>query len=215
MATGVPCHARDPSVSRHARLEEAGTIDVSAAASTFGLLFLAEWGDKSQLVLIVLARRGSGRAVATGAILAFALLSLLAATAGRLGFDALPQPAVLAAAGALFLVFAWRSWRIRHEEEPPVTAGHHVVLTTFVLVVGAELGDKTQITVAALAAATGDVPAVLVGSILALGAVSCATVALGRKVLARLPLRRIHAAGAILFALLGIVALARAALLLA
>jgi putative Ca2+/H+ antiporter (TMEM165/GDT1 family) len=42
---------------------------------TFGLIFTAELGDKTQLMVFTLALRYGGRSVLAGAFLAFALLS--------------------------------------------------------------------------------------------------------------------------------------------
>ena len=50
---------------------------------SFGLIFTAELGDKTQLMVLSLALRYGGRPVLAGAILAFALLSGSAALVGK------------------------------------------------------------------------------------------------------------------------------------
>ena len=52
------------------------------AVTTFGLVALAEMGDKSQLVCIGLAARHRGLPVLIGAVAAFALLNLIAVVFG-------------------------------------------------------------------------------------------------------------------------------------
>ena len=55
---------------------------LTAAATTFGLIFLAEIGDKSQLVCIALAARHQHRPVLLGALTAFMVLNGLAVIFG-------------------------------------------------------------------------------------------------------------------------------------
>ena len=53
-----------------------------AFLAAFGLLFAAELGDKTQLVIIALAGRHSLRTVFLGAAAAFALLNAMAVSVG-------------------------------------------------------------------------------------------------------------------------------------
>ena len=72
---------------------------------TFVLVFLAELGDKTQMA--VLLQAGQSRqwvAVTLGAMLAFALSTLLAAVVGGLLGKSLPEKPLRLVAGALFIV---------------------------------------------------------------------------------------------------------------
>ena len=93
-------------------------MDFSIVVSSFALLFLAEMGDKTQLMTMTLAHRYRALPVALGVCAAFLLLNLLAVVAGQLLYRLVPREAVLLAAGVLFLLFAWNSWReaVREEE---------------------------------------------------------------------------------------------------
>ena len=82
-----------------------------------------------------------------------------------------------------------------------------LVGTTFLAVFLAELGDKTQLALIALAAGSGAVWSVFVGGTLALWAVSAIGIAVGTTLLRRLPRHWMHRAAAGLFALFGILAL--------
>jgi putative Ca2+/H+ antiporter (TMEM165/GDT1 family) len=80
-----------------------------------------------------------------------------------------------------------------------------VLLSTFVLIFLAELGDKTQLAVAGLAG-TQDPLAVWVGGTLALALTSALGVLAGQTLLRRLPLHLLHLVSGALFLLLAAVA---------
>lgn len=81
--------------------------------------------------------------VIAGTFLAFLLPDLLA---------------VLLAAAALFLVFAWKTWKDSDEEEPKIddAARRRAFITSFTLILVAKLGDKTQLALVVLAAESGE-----------------------------------------------------------
>lgn len=77
-----------------------------AFLSTFGLVFLAEWGDATQLSATALvARTGERLPVFLGAVLALWTVAALGATAGRWLGPRLPRTLLRRSAGALFCVF--------------------------------------------------------------------------------------------------------------
>jgi putative Ca2+/H+ antiporter (TMEM165/GDT1 family) len=77
----------------------------AVSGGSFGLLFLAEMGDKSQLAVIGLAgQTGQPGGVFLGAAAALALLTLVAAVVGRVVVRLIPVRWVSAFAGALFLL---------------------------------------------------------------------------------------------------------------
>lgn len=188
-------------------------MNLSIIASTFALLFLAEMGDKTQLMTMTLAHRYRAGPVIAGVFAAFALLNLLAVSLGEALFRYLPQRLVLLLAGGLFLVFAWRSWRdarIGDGADEGVSAnGRNAFIASFTLLFVAELGDKTQLAMVAMAAGTGDLISVFVGGTLALWSVSLIGVVLGRTVLRRVPRAWMHRAAAVLFLAFGVIAIAR------
>ena len=70
------------------------------------LVFIAELGDKSQLMSMTFATRYRARTVILGAGIACTLTNLVSALVGNAIGDALPEHAVRIAGGVLFLVFA-------------------------------------------------------------------------------------------------------------
>jgi len=165
-------------------------MDLSIILSSFALLFLAEMGDKSQLLAMTLAHRYRLLPVIAGVLLAFLVLNLLAVLVGEALFHYVPQYVVLLVAGLLFLFFGWRSWLDANQDEQTdeePTGGKGAFLSSFALIFVAELGDKTQLAMVALVAGTGQIWSVFVGGTLALWSVSLIGIALGSTVLRRVP----------------------------
>ena len=187
-------------------------MDYAALLSAFGLLFLAEMGDKTQLMAMTLAHRYKVLPVVLGTFAAFALLNLLAVLVGEGLARIVPRNAVLIAAGTLFLLFAWRSWRDGAEEATEATTIDHrrAWLTSFTLIFVAELGDKTQLALIALAAQTGELWSVYIGGTLALWTVSLLGILVGRTLLRRIEPRWVRRAAALLFFVFGLLALGQA-----
>jgi putative Ca2+/H+ antiporter (TMEM165/GDT1 family) len=184
---------------------------MSAAATSFGVIFLAELGDKSQLVCVALAARHRHRPVLVGAIVAFAVLNTLAVVFGAGLAHWVPERVLAAAVAALFAVFGVKSLRVKEadgDEEVKELRGHSIFLTTFVMLFLAEMGDKTQIAVAGMASTMPLIP-VWVGATLALAGTSALGVVAGRQLLRRIPLHRLHQISGVFFLALAAFALTK------
>ena len=184
---------------------------LSSAGTSFFLIALAEFGDKSQLVCMTLAARHRGLPVLLGASAAFALLNLLAVLFGAAVAAWLPEWGVSAAVGVLFAIFGISALRYKAEEEDETIEekpGHGVFATTFMLIFLAEFGDKTQIAVAGLGSTT-NASAVWSGATLALTGTSILGVLAGQKLMHKLPLVWIHRASGTFFLALAAYALGR------
>lgn len=184
---------------------------LGSAGTTFLLVGLAEFGDKSQLVCMTLAARHRGLPVMVGAVAAFAILNLLAVLFGAAVAAWLPEWLVTLAVAALFAVFGVSALRYQDEEDDEnveEAPGHGIVATTFLLIFLAEFGDKTQLAVAGLGS-TGEPSAVWAGATAALAVTSALGVFAGRKLLNHLPLKWIHRISGVFFLLLAVFALTR------
>ena len=67
---------------------------LGAAALAFGAIFVAEFGDKSQLLVLAFATRYAARPVILGVILAAALIQGVSVAVGAVAGAALPATAV-------------------------------------------------------------------------------------------------------------------------
>jgi len=184
---------------------------LSSVGTSFLVIGLAEFGDKSQLVCMTLASRHRGLPVALGAIAAFAVLNLLAVLFGAAVAAWLPGWIVTLAVAVLFAVFGISALRYQDEEEDEEIEekpGHGIFATTFLLIFLAEFGDKTQIAVAGLGS-TGSAGAIWTGATLALATTSLLGIVAGRRLLNRLPLVWIHRISGTFFLALAAYALSR------
>ena len=189
-------------------------MDLSVVLSSFSLLFLAEMGDKSQLLAMTLAHRYRAASVVAGTFAAFAVLNLLAVLVGQVLFELVPKGLMLLAAGGLFLYFGYRSWRDADAAEEDTNGSgprRGGLITSFTLIFVAELGDKTQLAMIAMAAGTGQIWAVFVGGTLALWVVSLVGILFGATLLRRIPRHRVHRAAALMFAIFGLLAIGQVA----
>jgi putative Ca2+/H+ antiporter (TMEM165/GDT1 family) len=178
---------------------------LSTTLSTFLLIFLAEMGDKSQLVCMLLASRHRGLPVFIGAVAAFALLNLVAVAVGASLASALPITPIKVLVALLFLGFGVSALLTKDEEEEDIkeALGHSVLVTAFVMIFMAELGDKTQLSVAGLAASVPPL-AVFTGATLALAVTTALGIVGGKWLMKTFSPVWLHRAAGVLFIIAGI-----------
>lgn len=195
----------------HDMWELIGTI-----ASAFGLVFLAELGDKTQLLALGFGARYSMRTVIAGLALGFGAAGAVAAVVGGLLGAALPERPIAIAGGLLFLGFAaltlygaLRGESVEEDDDEHVVNLRSVIISIAVTIAIGELGDKTQLTTATLAARSNPF-VVWLGA--TGGTVAAASVGafLGRRIGARLDAKVVKIASAVLFAVFGVLLLASA-----
>ena len=191
-----------------------------AAGVAFGAIFIAEFGDKSQLLVLAFATRYRAGPVIAGVVVAAAIIQGISVAVGAALGASLPEQFVAIVAGIAFLAVA--AWTLRGDgdEDPPpeVEAGGGLrrasvgialtVATAFIL---AELGDKTMLATFALAASQGPL-ATWIGSTAGEVAANLVAVVVGRQIGHRLSPRLVRIGSAILFAIAGVVILAGALL---
>lgn len=185
---------------------------MSALLIAAGVVFVAELGDKTQLLALSLATRYRPLPVLAGVTLAYAACNLLSVVVGGLLGAALPTTPLRIGGGVLFLVFAWRAWRAdddADDQDAPEMPAGAIVRSVATAMFVAELGDKTMLTTAALA--TERSPALTwVGA--TVGIVACGSLAVfvGRALGDRISARATRMLSVVLFAGFGIVLLASA-----
>jgi putative Ca2+/H+ antiporter (TMEM165/GDT1 family) len=182
---------------------------VGAAALAFGAIFIAEFGDKSQLLVLAFATRYPARPVVIGVVLAATIIQGISVAVGAAAGSFLPEGLVEIVSGIAFLAVA--AWTLRGEDEDEAEidvpngrrlAGMALVLTVAVTFIASELGDKTMLATFAIAAQQGALPT-WIGSTAGEVAANLVAVAVGRQVGHRLSPRVIRIGSAALFALAG------------
>jgi len=178
---------------------------------SFATVAVAELGDRTQLVAFMLAMRYRRPwPILAGMLLATLAAHALAGIIGR-AFGALLTPGVVDAVVGFGLV-AMGVWALKADTLDGAIAAKNrgAFVATLVTFFIAEIGDKTQIATAALAAGYPNLLTVVAGSTAGLMAANVPVVFLGKAFEKRLPMRTIHAAAAVLFGALGVLFLARA-----
>ena len=183
---------------------------IEALLVSTGVVALAEIGDKTQLLALLLAARFRKPWPIVAGILAATLLNH--ALAGLLGawITSWLSPGVLRwVLGVSFLAMA--AWTLIpdkiEDDEAQFASRLGVFGATFVSFFLAEMGDKTQIATVAMAAQYAQVQAVVAGTTLGMLIANVPVVFAGDRLARRIPMRWVHGLAAALFALLGVAAL--------
>ena len=175
-----------------------------------GIVALAEMGDKTQLLALILAARFKKPWPIVAGILVATLVNHALAGAAGAWVTTLIGPQMLRwILGASFLAMA--AWMLvpdkldADEDEKPPRYG--VFFTTVLVFFLAEMGDKTQIATVMLAARYDAIVSVVAGTTLGMMLANAPVVWLGERVTRLVPLRAVHIVSAIIFAGLGLAAL--------
>jgi len=178
---------------------------------SFVIIFLAEMGDKSQLMALAFATRYRAATVLIAVTVATLLVHAGSVIVGAAFAMALPTDAIQIGAGVAFLGFA--AWTLRgdefgeEDEERANRSGRWALITIGTAFFLAELGDKTML--ATITLATTEEPwGTWLGSTLGMVAADAIAIAIGAVLGTRLPERwvKLFASGA--FALFGMLLIA-------
>lgn len=181
---------------------------IEAILLSFGIIFVAELGDKSQLTAMTFAARYGFWPVVTGIAVATAALMFISVNLGRVLGDVLPRGWISLLAGVAFIGFGL--WTLRGDDDEDEEAddlddskGH---LGIAVAVGGAfflaELGDKTMLATFTLAT-NNDWFGTWVGATLGMVSADVLAIAIGAWLGRTLPTNVIKYGAAALFFLFG------------
>jgi putative Ca2+/H+ antiporter (TMEM165/GDT1 family) len=170
---------------------------------------LAEVGDKTQLLSLILAARyRKPWPIVLGITLATLANHAAAAAAGQLVQSYLTPGVLRWVLGISFLaVAAWTLIPDRLDEEEHAAYRRGPFLATLVLFFLAEIGDKTQIATVMLAARWPSLLPVVLATTLGMLIANVPVVWLGGRAAERLPIGAIRGVAAAVFAALGVYAL--------
>lgn len=175
---------------------------------SFGVIFVAELGDKSQLMALAFATRYKAWPVLIGITIATAFTHLLSVAIGGALGASLPTRQIGIAAAIAFVFFG--IWTLRGDElsegdERRATQSTRSVLvavtTVFFL---AELGDKTMLATVTLATREG-IFGTWLGSTLGMVVADALAIVVGRAMGKRLPERAIRVGAAVSFFIFAVV----------
>jgi putative Ca2+/H+ antiporter (TMEM165/GDT1 family) len=172
-----------------------------------GIVALAEIGDKTQLLTLLLASRYRKPApIILGIVLATLVNHAIAAALGAWLAREVGEGAMRWILGISFIAMA--AWMLVPDKlEGDAGASKRlggVLLTTTLLFFVVEIGDKTQVATVALAARFESFASVVAGTTLGMVLANAPVALFGEALAKRLPVRKVHVVAALVFAALGI-----------
>ena len=179
-----------------------------------GIVALAEMGDKTQLLSLVLAARfRKPWPIVLGIFVATLANHALAGAVGSWVTTVLGPDVLRWVLGASFIAMAvWMLIpdKLDDGDTPSGTSQWGVFGTTLIAFFLAEMGDKTQVATVALAAQYQAFYSVVAGTTLGMMIANVPAVILGDRIATRMPVRLVHTIAAVIFAALGVATLAGA-----
>jgi putative Ca2+/H+ antiporter (TMEM165/GDT1 family) len=184
-----------------------GTFTVYAFLLSFGVIFVAELGDKSQLMAMTLASRYRPWPILAGITVATASVHAASVLIGAAAGKSLPSDWITLLAGFAFLGFA--AWTLRgdaltdEDEAAAARARRSAFVTTLIVFFVAELGDKTMLATVTLASRE-DLFGTWLGSTVGMVAADALAIGLGALLGRHLPERAVRIGAGALFAIFGV-----------
>ena len=180
---------------------------MEALLVSIGIVALAEIGDKTQLLTLVLAARYKKPwPIVAGIFVATLVNHGIAGAVGAWLTRMIGPDAMRWILGLSFIAMA--GWmlipdKLSDDAGASRTLGG-VFLTTTMLFFFVEIGDKTQIATVALAARFDSLFAVVMGTTIGMIVANAPVAFFGEALAKRLPVRQVHVVAALVFAALGV-----------
>jgi Ca2+/H+ antiporter, TMEM165/GDT1 family len=180
---------------------------VDAFLTSFVIIFVAELGDKSQLMAMTFAARYRAVTILAAITTGTAVVHLFSVLVGAVLGASLPTDAISVIAGVAFLGFA--AWTLRgdrlddDEAARANRAGRSVFFAVGFAFMLAELGDKTMLATVTLATQHG-LLGTWIGSTIGMVAADGLAIVVGQQLGARLPERAIKVGAALTFVVFGL-----------
>lgn len=174
-------------------------------AITFSSVFVAEMGDKSQLITISLASKYDNKSVFLGIFSGIIVITLLAVAAGSIVFHFVQLRYLKIIASTIFISFGVYTFFSKGKENVRIEEKKGNVFTSsFLFSIFAELGDKTQLVIVALTARYSSPFLVFVGALAGMGTIIGIGVILGSKIGDLLKNEKIDLIAGSLFIIIGV-----------
>lgn len=186
--------------------------EVDALLLSFGVIFVAELGDKSQLMALTFAARYKALPILIGITAATAVVHAISVGIGAVLGASVPTRAISIVAGIAFLGFA--AWTFRgdsldsEEAAKADRSNRSAIVAASAAFFLAELGDKTMLATVTLATTEGAV-GTWIGSTLGMVAADGLAILVGKHLGTRLPERAIRIGATAAFVMFGALLLAQ------
>jgi putative Ca2+/H+ antiporter (TMEM165/GDT1 family) len=180
---------------------------VNAFLVSFGIIFVAELGDKSQLMALAFAARYKALPILIGITIATAVVHAVSVGVGAALGVTLPTHVIEVVAGLAFFAFA--AWTLRgdtltdEETSRADATTRSAIIAASVAFFLSELGDKTMLATITLATKEGLV-GTWAGSTLGMVLADALAIVVGQQLGARLPERVIRIGASITFVVFGL-----------
>ena len=185
-------------------------MDLLPLLSSFIIVAIAEFGDKTQIAVVSLSAKHTPRSVFTGALLAFALVDGISALIGGAIAPFIPTLWINLAAGITFITFGVYTLLTKEAETVAIKERGRTITTSFLLISIMELGDKTQFAVIALAADYGAPLQVFIGIMLAFTLLTALAAGLGSFICRYVSSQYVKIGAALIFIIFGLIFLTQA-----
>jgi putative Ca2+/H+ antiporter (TMEM165/GDT1 family) len=179
-------------------------IDLAPLLSTFAIVSLAEFGDKTQVALVSLSAKHRPRSVFVGALLALALVGGVSALVGGVIAPFISTFWVGLVAGILFIVFGTYTLLSKEGAMVRIKERSKTFTTSFLLIAVTELGDKTQLAIVGLAAEYNAPIQVFLGMMLSFALLTALSVVFGKIISRYISARYIRIGASLVFFLFGV-----------
>ena len=151
------------------------------------LIFMAEMGDKTQIIAMTFATQYMVRHVLSGVALGVLANHGIAIILGALIGNMITGDAINLVAGALFIFFGWNALRIEESEDIESKMRLNPILAVALAFFIGELGDKTQLTAMALSAESEFPVIILAGTTAGMVATSGLGIFVGSRIGGKIP----------------------------
>ncbi|QMS84230.1 TMEM165/GDT1 family protein [Candidatus Xianfuyuplasma coldseepsis] len=176
--------------------------------TAFVIIFIAELGDKSQILAMSFATKYKTRDVVIGVFIGILVNHVLAVLIGTFAGSLFFGYQIAYIVAFIFIVFAYLSLLDRGDDDTPSVRqmATPIVVIAMAFFVG-ELGDKTQLATFALSSESDHPYMILIGTVSAMLAVSYVGIVVGKRLGERVPDYYIRIASSVLFFVYGVIKL--------
>lgn len=173
----------------------------------FSLIFIAEMGDKTQILAMAFASKYKVKQVLIGVFIGSLLNHALAVVLGSNLQHIIPLSSLSIIAGFSFILFGLWNLKVDTDEEDNKVSKYGPIITVSIAFFVGELGDKTQLTAIVLSADANFPILILVGTVLGMVFTSMIGIIIGRKLGNRIDEFYIKMAASFVFLLFGYIKL--------